>query len=152
MRAGPWRPGAAPDTVVGMAEPSTADPRTTPGSGAGPAALGRYGEQVAADHLLAAGMVLLDRNWRCREGELDLVARDVDGTVVFVEVKTRSGTGFGEPSEAVGRVKAAKVRAVALRWLAQGRPAGAGELRFDVISIVRRRGSAPVVTHLRGAF
>jgi len=115
-------------------------------------ALGRYGEQLAADHLVAAGMVLLDRNWRCREGELDLVARDVDGTVVFVEVKTRSGTGFGEPSEAVGRVKAAKVRAVALRWLAQGRPAGAGELRFDVVSIVRRRGSAPVVTHLWGAF
>lgn len=116
-------------------------------------ALGRYGEALAAEHLLAAGMVLLERNWRCPEGELDLVARDVDGTLVFVEVKTRSGTGFGEPSEAVGRVKAAKVRSLALRWLTQCRPDGnRGELRFDVVSIVRRRGFSPVVTHLRGAF
>jgi len=155
MRPGPWCDGLREDTVVRMADPSTTDSRTTGtplAPGVGPAALGRYGEQVAADHLVAAGMVLLDRNWRCREGELDLVARDVDGTVVFVEVKTRSGTGFGEPSEAVGRVKAARVRALALRWLAQGRPAGAGELRFDVVSIVRRRGSGPVITHLRGAF
>ena len=116
------------------------------------AALGRYGEQLAADHLLALGMQVLDRNWRCREGELDLVARDVDGTLVFVEVKTRSGTGFGEPSEAVGRRKAAKVRQVALLWLAQCRPPGVGELRFDVVSIVRRRGYAAELTHLTAAF
>lgn len=69
-------------------------------------ALGRYGEQLAEQHLTAAGMVVLARNWRCPQGELDLVVRDVDGTVVFVEVKTRAGTGFGEPAEAVGRVKA----------------------------------------------
>ena len=115
-------------------------------------ALGRYGEQVAGEHLLAAGLVLLARNWRCREGELDLVAREPDGTIVFVEVKTRSGLGFGAPSEAVGRVKAAKVRQVACRWLAECRPPGQAELRFDVVSIVRRRGYAPIVEHLRGAF
>ncbi|MCW2614833.1 MAG: hypothetical protein JWN08_1827 [Frankiales bacterium] len=115
-------------------------------------ALGQYGEDVAEQHLLAVGMVVLDRNWRCREGELDLVAREPDGTIVFVEVKTRSGTGFGEPSEAVGRKKAAKVRQVACRWLVECRPRGTPGLRFDVVSIVRRRGYAPVVTHLRGAF
>lgn len=115
-------------------------------------ALGRYGEDLAAEHLLAAGMVVLDRNWRCREGELDLVAREPDGTIVFVEVKTRSGTGFGEPAEAVGRRKAAKVRAVACRWLAERRPPGSAELRFDVVGVVRRRGCAPVLTHLRAAF
>ena len=115
-------------------------------------ALGRYGEQVAGEHLLAAGLVLLARNWRCREGELDLVAREPDGTIVFVEVKTRSGLGFGAPSEAVGRVKAAKVRQVACRWLAECGPPGQAELRFDVVSIVRRRGYAPIVEHLRGAF
>lgn len=115
-------------------------------------ALGQYGEELAAQHLVAAGMQVLDRNWRCREGELDLVVRDRDGTLVFVEVKTRSGTAFGEPSEAVGHRKAAKVRQVACRWLLERRPPGAAGLRFDVVSIVRRRGHAPVLTHLRGAF
>jgi Holliday junction resolvase-like predicted endonuclease len=85
------------------------------------------------------------------EGELDVVARD-STVIVFVEVKTRSGTAFGEPSEAVGPVKARRIRGLALRWLAEHRPAGAGELRFDVVSIVRRHGSLPVVQHLRGAF
>ena len=115
-------------------------------------ALGRYGEQLAEQHLVAAGMQVLDRNWRCREGELDLVVREPDGTVVFVEVKTRSGTGFGAPAEAVGARKAAKVRQVACRWLAERRPPGAGDLRFDVIAIVRRRGYAPVLTHFKAAF
>jgi putative endonuclease len=116
------------------------------------AALGRYGEQVAADHLTAAGMRVLARNWRCPEGELDLVLRDVDGTVVFCEVKTRSGTAFGAPSEAVGWRKARKVRALACLWLAEHRPADARDLRFDVVSVVRTRGHAPVVEHLQGAF
>ena len=116
------------------------------------AALGQYGEDLAAQHLVAAGMVLLDRNWRCREGELDAVARDADGTLVFVEVKARSGTGFGEPAEAVGVVKARRIRALACRWLTEHAPTGGAELRFDVISVVRRRGQAPQVTHLRGAF
>jgi putative endonuclease len=114
--------------------------------------LGRYGEDLAAQHLQAAGMQLLDRNWRRREGELDVVARDRDGTLVFVEVKTRSGTGFGEPAEAVGPGKARTIRALACRWLTEHAPTGGAELRFDVISIVRRRGEQPRVTHLRGAF
>ena len=116
------------------------------------AALGRWGEDLAAEHLRAAGMQVLARNWRCAEGELDLVARDVDGTVVFVEVKTRAGNGFGEPAEAVGRVKARKLRTLACRWLLDCRPPGAADLRFDVVGIVRRRGEQPEVTHLRGAF
>ena len=115
-------------------------------------ALGRYGEDLAAQHLRAAGMVVLDRNWRCREGELDAVARDADGTLVFVEVKTRAGTGFGDPAEAVSPVKARRIRALACRWLTERAPTGGAELRFDVISVVRRRGHAPQVTHLRGAF
>jgi putative endonuclease len=116
------------------------------------AALGRYGEQLAAEHLTAAGMTVLARNWRCDRGELDLVLRDADGTVVFCEVKTRSGTGFGEPSEAVGRLKARKVRLLACRWLLEHRPHGVGEIRFDVVSVLRRRGEAPQLTHLRAAF
>ncbi len=115
------------------------------------AALGRWGEDLAARRLAAAGMQVLDRNWRCTQGELDLVARDVDGTVVFVEVKTRSGTGFGSPAEAVGRVKARRLRVLACRWLVEHRSAGSSELRFDVIGIVRPPGRAATVTHLRGA-
>ena len=116
------------------------------------AELGRWGEDLAAAHVAAGGARVLARNWRCREGELDLVAQEPDGTVVFVEVKTRSGTGFGEPAEAVGPVKARRVRLLACRWLAEHRPAGAGELRFDVVAVVRRRGSPPELVHLRGAF
>ena len=116
------------------------------------AALGRWGEDLAAEHLAADGMHVLARNWRCKEGELDAVALDADGTVVFVEVKTRAGTGFGEPAEAVGRVKARRLRTLACRWLLEHRPPGATELRFDVVAIVRRRGVPPDVTHLRGAF
>jgi len=115
-------------------------------------ALGRYGEQLAAEHLSAAGMTVLARNWRCERGELDLVLRDSDGTIVFCEVKTRSGTGFGAPAEAVGRTKARTLRVLACRWLLEHRPRGADELRFDVVSVVRRRGEAPQLEHLRGAF
>ncbi len=115
-------------------------------------ALGRWGEQLAADHLLATGAAVLARNWRCRAGELDLVALENDGTIVFVEVKTRSGTGYGQPEEAVSRRKAARLRALAREWLSTHRPAGAHELRFDVIAIVRVAGAPPVVRHLRGAF
>ena len=124
-------------------------PETTRGQRS--AALGRWGEDLAVQHLTAAGLEVLDRNWRCVEGELDVVARDGDGTVVFVEVKTRAGTGFGLPTEAVGHVKQRKLRVLASRWLAE-HPTGRCGLRFDVVGIVRRPGEAPTVSHLRGAF
>lgn len=116
------------------------------------AELGRWGEELAARHLVASGARVLARNWRIREGELDIVAVEPGGTVVFCEVKTRSGTGFGAPAEAVGPVKARRIRLLACRWLQEHRPPGAGEVRFDVVSVVRRRGSPPRVVHLRGAF
>ncbi len=116
------------------------------------AALGRWGEELAAQHLTAAGLQVLDRNWRCARGELDLVVRDVDGTLVFVEVKTRSGTGFGVPAEAVGRVKAQRIRALACRWLAEHPAPRRADLRFDVVGIVRVPGQEPELVHLRGAF
>ena len=115
--------------------------------------LGRYGEELAARHLVATGYQLLDRNWRCARGELDLVALAPDGTVCFVEVKCRSGAGFGVPSEAVTPVKARRIHGLAVAWLADHRPGGhRGGLRFDVVSVVRRRGSAPELEHLEGAF
>ena len=118
-------------------------------------AVGRYGEQVAVGHLEAAGLEVLDRNWRCREGELDIVARDGD-VLVFVEVKTRSSAAFGSPAEAVSRVKSARIRQLALRWLMARREAGVetawSALRFDVVAVVRTPGHGPHVTHFAGAF
>ncbi len=115
------------------------------------AQLGRWGDDLAVQHLQAAGCEVLARNWRCREGELDVVVRD-GPAVVFVEVKARSGRGFGEPSEAVGPVKARRLHRLACRWLEQNRPAGRHELRFDVVSVVRVRGGAPELVHLSAAF
>lgn len=122
------------------------------GRGTRTAALGRWGEDVAAQHLADCGLTVVARNWRCRAGELDVVAVEADGTVVFVEVKTRAGTGFGSPAEAVSRAKAQRIRGLAVQWLAENRPPGTTELRFDVVGIVRRAGAAPELTHLRSAF
>ncbi|MBN9619679.1 MAG: YraN family protein [Actinobacteria bacterium] len=117
-------------------------------------AVGRYGEQLAADLLVEEGLTLLARNWRCRAGELDIVALDGD-QLVIVEVKTRSSTGYGLPAEAVDRAKARRLRELALRWMiAERERAGGGtvwaRVRFDVVSVVRRTPDGPRVTHLRG--
>ncbi len=116
--------------------------------------LGQDGEELAAEHLIAQGFTVIERNWRCRGGELDIVARDPDGaTLVFCEVKTRSTDVFGLPAEAVGRVKANRIRQLALRWLEDHPEARTrGDIRFDVVSVVRRRGFAPELQHLRAAF
>ena len=116
--------------------------------------LGRQGEDVAAAYLATRGLTVLDRNWRCRDGELDLVAADGDRLVV-AEVKTRSGTGFGLPAEAVTREKAARIRRLAQRWLAEhhaGGGSGFEEVRFDVLAVLVGRGAAPQVEHYEGAF
>lgn len=114
-------------------------------------ALGKWGEDVAVGYLERTGYQVLARNWRCREGELDIVALG-GGALCFVEVKARSGVGYGFPAEAVTPVKARRIRRLAMRWLAECRPLGRYDLRFDVVSIVRREGAAPDVVHLQGAF
>ena len=112
--------------------------------------LGRRGEDLAVEHLTARGLTVLDRNWRRREGELDVVATDRRRLVV-VEVKTRSGTGYGLPAEAVTPAKAARIRRLTQAWLAEHR-AGWVEIRFDVVAVLVRPGAAPVVEHYEGAF
>lgn len=119
----------------------------------GRALLGRHGEDVAAEHLAARGLVVLERNWRCREGELDVVAAE-GRRLVVAEVKTRSGTGFGA-AEAVTHVKAARIRRLAQRWLAQRHADGGSgfdEVRFDVLAVLLAPGGAPRVEHYEGAF
>ncbi len=110
-------------------------------------ALGRFGEDVAARHLERAGLVLVERNWRCREGEIDIVALD-GGVLVFCEVKTRSGLSFGSPAEAVSLTKQRRLRVLAARWL-DAHPRPWTELRFDVVAVLRTRDEL-VVDNLLG--
>ncbi len=112
--------------------------------------LGAAGERAVADWYRSAGYEIVDCNWRCREGELDLVVRR-DRVVAFCEVKTRSSTAFGAPAEAVTATKRRRIRRLAARWLDEHR-VGAGELRFDVASVVWSRGEAPAVDVIEGAF
>lgn len=113
--------------------------------------LGEWGEDLAVGHLEAAGLEVVQRGWRCRHGELDVVARDGDELVV-VEVRTRSGTAFGTPAESVVGRKAARLRRLAAAWLAAERPDWPVRgVRVDVVGVVRDRTgrTAPVVEHLR---
>lgn len=80
--------------------------------------LGQWGENVAALHLEAGGLALVERNWRCRSGEIDLVARDGE-TIVFVEVKTRRGRDFGAPEEALTAHKAKKLMQLGEIYMAE---------------------------------
>jgi putative endonuclease len=114
------------------------------------AELGAFGEQVAAEHLGAAGLRILTRNWRCRYGELDIVAADdALRTVVFVEVKTRSGDGFGGVAEAVTPDKVRRLRRLASLWLAGQDVRWAG-IRIDVIGVRVGRTRTPELTHVVG--
>ena len=112
--------------------------------------LGSLGEHIAATYLTDVGLRVLDRNWRCREGELDIVAREADA-LVFCEVKTRRGIGFGHPVEAVTPAKQRKLRTLAQRWLA-AHDEHAPDLRFDVVGVLVRPDRPALLTHLRAAF
>ncbi|MGN6598934.1 MAG: YraN family protein [Actinomycetes bacterium] len=110
--------------------------------------LGRYGERVAERHLQELGMVVLDRNWRCAEGELDLVARDGD-ELVACEVKTRSSLAAGHPFEAVTPVKLARLHRLARAW------ARAHDLRVpvrvDIVGVLQVGAGAAQVEYLKNA-
>jgi putative endonuclease len=112
--------------------------------------LGKRGEDVAAEYLAGIGLVVLSRNWRCRGGEVDVVATDGQRLIVC-EVKTRSGTGYGEPAEGVTAAKAARIRRVAAAWLRTHR-VGWCEIRFDVLAVLCPAGGPVTVEHLQGAF
>ena len=113
-------------------------------------ALGAHGEELAAKYLTAAGMTIAARNWRCRYGELDIVARAGE-SIVFVEVKTRSGSGFGRPAEAVTRIKQARIRKLAMLWLAE-RAGPWVPVRFDVVEVLVPRSGAAQIEPLQAVF
>ena len=96
-------------------------------------ATGGYGEASAARYLGELGMVVLDRNWRCSAGELDLVLRD-GSVLVFCEVKTRASAAFGAPLEAVSAAKLARLRRLASRWMSE-HGVYAPEVRIDLVGV-----------------
>jgi putative endonuclease len=117
--------------------------------------LGSYGERLAARYLRDRGLEVLEQNWRCDLGEIDIVARDGDCLVVC-EVKTRRSTNFGEPIEAVNYRKLARLRRLAAVWLAERRKLADGaalrldSVRVDVVGVLRPRRGPCEVEHLVG--
>ena len=109
-------------------------------------ALGEAGEHAAADWYVARGYEVVTRNWRCRDGELDLILRR-GRQFVFCEVKTRTTDLFGAPVEAVGRAKQVRIRRLAARWIEEAAPVRPTGVRFDVVSIL-----AGVIEVIEGAF
>lgn len=110
--------------------------------------LGRDGEDAAVAYLGGRGMTVVERNWRCRHGEIDIVARDGDA-LVFCEVKTRRGLGFGPPLSAITTRKAARLRLLASLWLAQT-GGHRGPVRIDALGILWGADGLLEVQHLRG--
>ena len=114
------------------------------------AEIGALGERLAADYLQGLGLRVLDRNWRCRHGELDIVvADDAARVVVFVEVKTRTSDRFGGVAEAVTVAKVRRLRRLAGLWLA-GQSVTWESVRIDVVTVRIGRGRAPELTHIEG--
>ena len=112
--------------------------------------LGTMGEALAVDHLTRMGLRILHRNWRCRYGELDVIASDdASRTVVFVEVKTRTGDGYGGLAHAVTHRKVRRLRRLAGLWLA-GQDERWAAVRIDVIGVRIGRRRTPEITHLQG--
>jgi putative endonuclease len=109
---------------------------------------GARGETLAARYLETQGLTLLTRNWRCPEGELDLVLTD-GHTLVVCEVKTRTSDNYGPAAAAVDDDKAARIRRLTRRWRATH---GVGHVptRYDIVAILWQAGEIPKVTHLRG--
>ncbi len=124
MRATPQEPpGSASDV----------SPRAGAGVDRSNIARGRWGENLAAAHYRRLGYTVLDRNWRSGTGELDLIV-ELDGVVVFSEVKARRTDRYGPAAAAVGTSKQRRIRLLALEWLEQNRPQRNG-IRFDVVAI-----------------
>jgi putative endonuclease len=112
--------------------------------------LGAMGEALAVDHLTRMGFRIMNRNWRCRYGELDVIACDeATRTVVFVEVKTRTGDGFGGLLHAVTQRKVRRLRRLAGLWLA-GQDGRWAAVRIDMVGVRIGRRRTPEITHLQG--
>lgn len=110
--------------------------------------LGQHGEQLAADYLADSGLLILARNWRCKDGEIDIVAAE-RRVLVVCEVKTRAGLGFGTPLEAVTRQKASRLRRLAVRWVSE-QGLVFDRIRIDVVGVLRTGAGQFDIEHVRG--
>src|SRR3954463_15686321 len=110
--------------------------------------LGRWGEDVAAERLSRLGYDIVDRNWRCPDGELAPVAAGRGGTA-FVEVKTRTSLAYGHPFEAITGAKLARLHGLAIAWC-RAHPGRHGRIRVDVVAVVGSDGGARPLRRARG--
>ncbi|MEF2978770.1 YraN family protein [Subtercola sp. YIM 133946] len=114
--------------------------------------LGRRGEQLACDYLSQGGYAVVGRNWRCAQGEIDVIA-ERGGVTAFVEVKTRSGLRYGHPFEAITVAKLARLKRLSAAWCEAcdegGRPR---RIRIDLIGVVAPPGRVASIEHLEGVF
>jgi putative endonuclease len=111
--------------------------------------LGKYGEDSAAQFLANRGYQIIERNYRCPLGEIDIIARD-GKWLVFVEVKTRSGGGYGHPFESITKEKLGRMRRLAAHWTTQNSFAGT-QIRLDAVSVLLRGGRV-LIEHLKQVF
>jgi putative endonuclease len=113
--------------------------------------VGLRGEDLACSELERQGMQILERNWRCRLGEIDIVAAEFGAnglTLIFCEVKCRSGLGFGHPLEAITCTKMRTLRQLAAVWMREHR-IKASTIRLDAIGVVLAPGADPSIRHVR---
>jgi putative endonuclease len=110
--------------------------------------LGQQGEQVAARFLTEAGLAVLGRNWRCSQGEIDIIALD-GRTLVICEVKTRSGVRYGTPLEAISKPKLRRLRRLAVTWV-RAHGLVFDQIRIDVVGVLRAAPGEFTVEHVRG--
>lgn len=112
--------------------------------------LGRYGEKIAGEYLKSKKYRIIQKNYRCSYGEIDIIAKDKK-TLIFVEVKTRSSKRFGLGMEAINFKKQQKLRKTALYFLQNDKVFFDG-LRFDVIDILIKGNGPPEICHIKNAF
>lgn len=111
-------------------------------------ALGDFGQVRAERYLVDQGMVVLDRNWRCAKGELDLILRD-GNTLVACEVKTRTDTRFGHPLAAITPEKFARLRRLISIWASTNQIRSQG-IRIDAVAVLRPLQGPTSIEHVRG--
>ncbi len=115
--------------------------------------LGRLGEELASRYLIAHDFEIMERNWRCDSGEADIIAKEDDGTVCFIEVKTRRGEQAGLPEEAITKQKRRKYEHIALSYMAKNKLNDMTPIRFDSIAICIMEGiSRALLRHSKAAF
>lgn len=132
-----------------MARPTTASPFARDPAAERKRLLGQRGEAIAARHLTGLGMAVIDRNWRCDAGEIDLVLRD--GRVLVVcEVKTRTSTAYGTPLEAIDQRKLDRLRRLAARWL-RVHDCHPDDVRIDMVGVLAPPGLPVEIEHVEGA-